>query len=126
MNESEVNEKVKDWALQTGYTYKGVLANGEIPVPTTLGNDVKIDALLEKLPNERIWVESKGKVGLSTLLQGLIRLAFALYYGGGKALLAIDHEMIERLQKYEGFLKWMCEGLSIGLFNADTQKIIWL
>lgn len=124
--ESKVNQKVKEWGLANGYTYKGVTTNGEVPVPTTFGNDVKIDAQLEKAPKERIWIEGKGEVGVSTLIQGLGRVAFAVYYGGGKGLLAIDHERTQRLLKYEAFLKWFAEGVKIGIFDVEQNNITWI
>lgn len=127
MIESKVNEKVKDWALKNGYTYKGVVSNGEVPVPTTFGNDVKIDAQVEKEPHERIWIEGKGEVGVSTLIQGLGRLTFAVYYGGGKGLLAIDGERTKRLLKYESWLKWFVGGgMKLGIFNVEENQITWL
>jgi len=121
-----VNKKVQRWAVANGYTYKGVVQNGEVPVPTALGNDVKIDAQLEKSPNERIWVEGKGDVGMSAMIQGLGRLAFAVYYGGGKGLLAIDHERTERLLQYKEFLEWFGEGVKIGILDIEDNKITWL
>lgn len=126
MREFDVNKKVQRWAVANGYTYKGVLQNGEVPVPTALGNDVKIDAQLEKAPNERIWIEGKGDVGMSALIQGLGRLAFAVYYGGGKGLLAIDQKRTERLLNYGEFLRWFGEGVKIGIFNVEDDEIIWL
>jgi len=121
-----VNRLVQSWASAQGYTYKGVCSNGEVPVPTTFGRDVKIDALLEKEPNDRIWVEAKGEANLSDLIQGSGRLIFAVYYGGGKALLAIDRKRTARLLQYIDFLKWFAGGLKLGLFNVEDQEIRWL
>jgi len=124
--EPDVNQRVKEWAIQNGYIYKGVRSNGEVPVPTTLGNDVKIDAQLEKSPNERIWVEGKGDVGMSALIQGLGRLCFAIFLGGGKGLLAIDRERTERLLQYKEFLEWFGGGIKLGIFNVEDKEITWL
>lgn len=121
-----MNQKVKEWAKLNGYVYKGVLSNGEVPVPTTLGNDVKIDAQLEKPPNERVWIEGKGDVGMSAMIQGLGRLAFAVFYGGGKGLLAIDRERTQRLLQYNEFLEWFGGGIKLGIFNVEDEEITWL
>jgi len=121
-----VNRLVQTWASAQGYTYKGVSSNGEVPVPTTFGRNVKIDALLEKEPNERIWVEAKGEANLSDLIQGSGRLIFAVYYGGGKALLAIDRQRTATLLQYGDFLKWFAGGMKLGILNVEDQETTWL
>jgi hypothetical protein len=125
LNESKVNHKVMGWAIKNGYTYKGVCKSGHVPVPLE-NRDVLIDHQLEKLPSERFWVEGKGTVNLSRVLEAIVRLMFGCYYGGGKGLLATDGETVEKTLKYRDFLKWLCEGVSIGLFNADEEEITWL
>lgn len=126
MIEPEVNRKVLDWATRNGYEYKGVMLKGEVPVPTALGNDVKIDAQIEKAPSERIWIEGKGNVGMSAMIEGLGRIAFAVYYGGGKGMLAIDDTRTKRLKQYKAFLKWFGGGIKLGIFNVENEKITWI
>lgn len=126
MIESDVNRKVKDWAIRNGYVYKGIAEKGEVPVPTTLGNDVRIDAQIEKDPDERIWIEGKGDVGMSDMIQGLGRVVFATFYGGGKGLLAIDRKRTERLLQYKEFLNWFGGAINLGIFNVEDEEITWL
>lgn len=123
LNEKEVNRKVVEWAIKNGYIYKGVCKSGHIPVEN---REVLIDHQFEALPSERFWVESKGNVNLSRVLEAIARLMFGCYYGGGKGLLATDGETVEKTLKYRDFFKWFCEGASIGLFNVDNNQVTWL
>lgn len=55
-------------------------------------------------PPEIVWVEAKGDVGISDLLEGFIRTEFACHQGGGHGILAVPREQAERLAKYSDFL----------------------
>lgn len=120
MNEPEVNELVRRWAKEHGFHYKGVLRDGDVQVPSG-DREVLIDHMLERVP-DRIWVEAKGDGGLSDALEGMARLAFAVYYGGGRGELACPSELSEQINKHDGFLKWFGENLNIKIWDVETDK----
>jgi len=69
-----------------------------------------------------LWVECKGDVNLSELLEGFIRVEFAVYYGGGLGLLAIPNNATQKLLKYKDFLK----NNTVGILNIEKGQIIAL
>lgn len=124
MNEGGINKAVKEWAEANGYQYKGVLNKGDVPVPTTYTQEVRIDALLEKATDkniERIWIESKCDDSLSELLSGFVKVVFAVYYGGGRGMLACSKKDAESLLEHKDFLKYLSEGLEVNLLSVDDK-----
>ncbi len=130
MKEKQVNEAVKLWADTNHWTYKGILAKGQVPIPSTLRH-VLIDHQLENSNSERLWIEAKGcdsdgDPDISQLLEGTIRVLLAAYYGGGRAVLACDTRSYKCITLYEPFFLWFTEGMRFGFFIAEKQQIIWL
>lgn len=121
MNESEVNEIVRRWAEEHGFHYKGVLRDGDVLVPSG-DREVLIDHMLERVP-ERIWVEAKGDGSLSDALEGMARLAFAVYYGGGRGELACPSKLFKQINKHGDFLRWFGENLNIRIWDVETDKM---
>jgi len=130
MTEDEVNKKCRLWLEGQGYKYKGILNTGlgQVPVPDGI-RQVLIDHQGHKdRPVDLCWVEAKGSgVGFSMLFQGLIRVIYAVYHGGGKGLLAIPEEEYELLLKQRQFLEAVVRSSErvMGLLNADSGEIIW-
>jgi hypothetical protein len=114
LKEEEVVQKAIKWAEANGYTYIGKgkpnqnSPGSDIPVPGS-EREVLIDGKAEK-DSERLWIEAKGDVGLSQIIEAVGRLLFAVFYGGGKAILAVDKERAEKTLKYRDFFKWLTEG----------------
>ena len=142
MTENQVNESTKRWLVANGYTYKGILnakpkenANpsgyGQIPVPDGYSPPaVLIDHTGHKdRPVDLVWVEAKGgDCGMSDLLQGFIRVAYACYQGAGSGLLAVPSEQAMRMIEQRDFLKKVsmsCER-RLGILDAEKGEIHWL
>lgn len=133
MTEQEVNEKVKEWLLANGFRYKGVLRDGDVPAPDGYRR-VRIDHQGYDDANLRlIWVEAKGSnTPLSELLEGFIRLAYAMWHGGGDGLLALPAEEAEMLldETVRPFLEEVSKALTIrgkiGIMDVEGEKIVWL
>jgi hypothetical protein len=124
MKEEDINRAVKLWAEGNGYTYKGVLKNGDVVVPTMYDKKLEVDALLEKWNNnkiERIWIESKCNDGFMELLSGFVKVIFAVYYGGGKGYLACSKDDVKVLLEHKDFLKYLSEGLEVNLMSVDEN-----
>lgn len=131
MKEEEVIKKAIEWAEANGYSYIGKgkqnqqNLGSDIPVP---GSErlVLIDGKAEK-DGERLWIEAKGdNVGLSELLEGLARLQFAVFYGGGKGILAVGAESLKKVLRHRDFFKWFTEGVDIKYFNATEMRLVGL
>lgn len=122
MQEPQVSQIVQQYFSKQGYKIHREIAVGGTD------REVIIDYWLFKEPNENIWVECKGDQGISDLLEGFIRLEFAVFYGGGKGILAIPNEAYQKLTKYAEFLKQaenvICllnvEEISL---NTSTQEV---
>jgi len=133
MTEQEVNEKVKEWLLANGFRYKGVLRDGDVPAPDGYRR-VRIDHQGYDDANLRlIWVEAKGSnTPLSELLEGFIRLAYAMWHGGGNGLLAVPSEEAQILldETVRSFLSGIASALSlkgnIGIWDVEKGEIVWL
>ena len=67
----------------------------------TIGNKTKVRP-------DVIWIECKGDVGFSTVLEGLIRTAFATYVNGGRGILTLPRKQYLIMEKYRDFLN--CKG----------------
>lgn len=71
---------------------------------------------------EIIWVEAKGDTNLSELLEGFIRLKFAIYHGGGLGILALPHKTCQKLLKHKAFLKQVEK--VIYLLDVERNRLI--
>jgi len=69
---------------------------------------------------EILWVECKGDVSLSQLLEGFVRTEFAVHYGGGVGMLACPTKATEKLLNHRDFLK-QAEGV-ISLLNIEKME----
>ncbi len=149
MTEDQVNIVCRKWLEGQGFKYKGVLnsapngkhrnvnscgngeAYGQVPVPD--GSDTGRAVLLDHQgvkdrPIDLIWIEAKGSnTKFSILLEGFIRMAYAVYYGGGTGLLAIpDKEYKEAMLRRE-FLAKVSRAAerTLGILNAETLETSW-
>lgn len=141
MTENEINEKVREWLTKQGFIYKGVLntkpkedadSNGysQIAVPDGTRN-VLIDHTGHKdHPTiDLIWIEAKGSgVGMSALLEGFSRMAYAVYHGAGKGLLACPAAEFEMMFAQRDFLRaiGIASERSLGLLDGETGRVEWL
>jgi hypothetical protein len=140
MLEDEVNLVCKKWLEANNYKYKGILntrpnskANvngyGQVPIPDGY-KQVLIDHCgINDKERNLIWIEAKGSdVGMSQLLEGFIRMAYACYHGGGKGLLAIPHEEFNQMKEQEGFLKAIAiaSEKQLGLFDTEKDNIYYM
>lgn len=142
MTENEVNISVKKWLESQNYKYKGILnfgngkvkssdvGFGQVPVPLPSGmRSILIDHTGHNdITKDLIWVEAKGEVGMSQLLEGFIRVVCACYWGGGSGLLAIPATECEQMLEQRDFLKRVgvsCER-KIGILDAEKKEVHWL
>ena len=142
MTENEVNISVKKWLESHNYKYKGILnpgngkvnstdiGFGQVPVPLPCGE--RLILIDHTGHNDRtkdlIWVEAKGEVGMSQLLEGFIRVTCACYWGGGSGLLAIPSAECNRMLEQRDFLKRVgisCER-KVGILDAEKKEVYWL
>jgi len=158
MTENEVNLAVRAWLTRNGYKYKGVLnskndtqrlfketrvdqsqpnqpnnsiANqvfGQVPLPCR----ERLILIDHTGHNDRtkdlIWVEAKGEVGMSQLLEGFIRVVCACYWGGGSGLLAIPSIECDQMLEQQDFLRRVgasCER-KVGILDAEQKEVHWL
>lgn len=140
MTEDEVNISCKHWIESQKFKYKGVLNTkpkteyepngyGQVPVPD--GNrQVLLDHQgIKDSPIDLIWIEAKGSdVGMSQLLEGFTRMAYAVYHGGGKGLLAVPSNEFNQMKEQVGFLKaiGVASERQLGLLDAETMVVHWL
>jgi hypothetical protein len=129
MTEGEVNVKVKQWLLDGGYEYKGVLTGyGKIPMGDT---GVTIDHKGERYyPIETLWVEAQGScIGIDRLLNGFMSVIFACRYGDfPKGILAMPQGEYDKLSLYKEFLTNLAKSATatIGLLNVGDMQVDWL
>lgn len=147
MIEKEVHVLSKRWLESQGYQYKGVCnegktfenrydgqvekVGGHVPVPTVTENEkVLIDNQGEKQENGkwiRVWIEDKGSnANLSTLLEGFIRVVYAVYHGGGDGLLSVPHDRMRIIEENMDFIKQVAEVTvgkgRIGILDAEKNR----
>ena len=140
-----LNIKVREWLLDQGYSYKGVLnarpkkstkpsGFGQVPVPDRLKDNGSTAVLIDhqgikNRPVDLIWIEAKGSgVGMSQLLEGFSRMAYAVYHGGGRGLLAIptvEFEMMFTQRTFLGAIVISAER-PLGLLDAENRRVEWL
>lgn len=132
MTEDEVNLKVKEWLNNHSFKYKGILNKGlgQVPVPDGT-RQVLIDHQgVKDNPVDLLWVEAKGgDCSLSELLEGFIRVGYAVWHGAGRGLLAAPAKEIRTLKKQREFLASVSASLvgkgMIGLLDAQSGKVMW-
>lgn len=155
ITEDKIHLLSKKWIDMLGYTeYKGVCNKNktyaivydktnemplgkDVPVPHEIfTNMIQIDHQAEKIVNnqrERRWIEDKGNIGMSKILEGFIRVCFAVYYGGGDGLLSLPSERYEMVIQETEFFSSLVSSLKsnkeigkIGLLDSKKNKITWL
>ena len=144
MTENEINTKTKEWLETKGYKYKGVLNSrpkgelnavgyGQIPVPDGADEARRVLIDHQGIKNhphiDLIWVEAKGSgVGMSKLLEGFSRMAYAVYHGGGKGLLACPTDEFNMMSAQRDFLRaiGIASERSLGLLDAGSSRVEWL
>lgn len=117
MEESAVKEQARKWLDSQGYE-----VTCEVGVSGTQ-REVILDlyGYREKGSEPQIiWVECKGDQNLSQLLEGWIRVEFAVFLGGGKGVLAVPHKACKKLLTYRIFLS---QDENIKLFDVETQQM---
>ena len=117
MDEPEVSALTLKWLEERGYTVKT-----EVGVSGT-EREVILDyfAFTENAGTpEILWIECKGDVSLSMLLEGFIRTEFAIFLGGGKGILSCPTNAIQKLLKYKNFLEQAKDVIKI----LDIEKNI--
>jgi len=129
MTEGEVNVKVKQWLMDGGYEYKGVLTgHGKIPLGDT---GVSVDHQGSKYyPIETVWIEAQGSCfGIDKLLNGFMAILFASAHGDlSSGILAVPYEEYDKLAVRKEFLAALAKTTNrpIGLLNVDTMRVDWL
>lgn len=115
MEEPEASTLTRRWLEEKGYKLKA-----EVGIPHT-EREVVLDyhAYRDNPEPEILWIEVKGNVSISQLLEGYIRTEMAVFYGGGKGILAAPHEATQKLLKYRNFLK--SDG-TIAILDIETCK----
>lgn len=131
MTENDVNIAVRDWLLQKGFNYKGILnaGKGQVAVPDGY-KQVLIDHMgVNDKEQYHIWVEAKGSdVGLSRLLEGFLRVQYAVWYGAGKGYLAVPHKEYGILLEQKEFLEAVSNAVNgkglMGLLDIEKGNLL--
>lgn len=97
MDEEEAKQRTKEWLEKEGYKVHQEVSICE-------NREVILDFYAYKDSPFILWVEVKGDVSLSQLLEGFIRVELATYLGGGQGLLAVPHKATQRLLQHRRFL----------------------
>lgn len=105
---------------------------GQVPVPDG-SRSVLIDhaGISDRYPPDLLWIEAKGSgLSLSELLEGFIRVAYAVWHGGGRGLLAAPSKEIETLSNQSEFLAAVSDALvgkgQLGLLDIEKENEIIL
>lgn len=120
MREDKVKEATYHWLEEQEWTVKS-----EVGVSGT-EREVIIDfyAYRERSTPEILWVECKGNQNLSDLLEGFIRLEFAIFYGGGNGYLVAPHKATTKLLKHRIFLSQAASVIKLlDIENKVTHQI---
>jgi hypothetical protein len=119
MNEDKVRELATKWLEGQGYKVK--------PDPPAPLDSEKPEVLLDlyayrNTEPEVYWLECKGDVNLSELLEGFIRTELCVHYGGGLGLLAVPSLSARKLMRIKDFLGRSFE--KIALLDVEKGKIL--
>ena len=128
MTEDEVNLRCREWLMSKGYKYKGILnvGLGQVPVPDGT-RQVLIDHQgIKDNPVDLMWVEAKGSdLNLSKLLEGFIRVNYAVFEGGGSGYLAIPSKEYDMLLGRREFLEAVAHSVNgrgqMGLVDVEQR-----
>lgn len=121
MDEDAVKKLTREWQEARGYTVK--------PEPSAPIESEEHELFLDfhayrgEEP-EILWIECKGDVSLSELLEGFIRMELCVHYGGGLGLLAVPTKSRRRLLKFKDFLGHSIE--KVALLDAEEGKVFKL
>lgn len=120
MDEQEASALTRRWLEERGFKVKT-----EVGVSGT-EREVILDyyGYRENSEPEILWVEVKGDQKLSQLLEGFIRVEFAIHYGGGAGILACPTQATEKLLNHRDFLR-QAEGV-ISLLDVEKMEMYQL
>lgn len=111
MKEDKVKEIVKEHFNREGYkvTSEPSIENGLVKLDFFCYKEIQNPQVT--LDNngsntDHIWIECKGDVNLSEVLEGLIRTAFAVWCEGGRGILTIPKKQYDILKRYKNFLSY--------------------
>lgn len=117
IKESVIKEKTRQYLKGCGY---------KVTEEPNVSEEVRLDLYAFKyIPSGKtktkpdiIWIECKGDVGFSDVLEGLVRTAFANYINGGQGMLSLPRKQYLMMKKHRDFLK--CEG-KIEVICVDSK-----
>lgn len=121
MREDEVKKLAREWFESQGYTVRP-----EPPAPVeSEERELALDfhAYRDREP-EILWVECKGDVNLSELLEGFVRVEFCVYHGGGLGLLTLPSSARRRLLKHADFLRHSVA--TVAILDVEARKVFKL
>lgn len=103
MEEKKVKNKTKHYYEERGY---------KVTEEPKVSEEVRLDLYAFKYENNNeerakpdiIWIECKGDIGFSAVLEGLIRTAFATYVNGGHGVLSLPKKQYLLMKKYKDFM----------------------
>lgn len=109
MEEKEVKEQTKKYLEERDY---------KVTEEPKVSEEVRLDLFAFKyvgkgqriLTNktktrpDALWIECKGDVGFSAVLEGLVRTAFAIYINGGQGMLSLPMKQYLLMRKYKNFM----------------------
>lgn len=128
MNYNEANQLARQWIIDNGYQYNGVLSGkGKI----IIGYDVSVSHQgIKEQPIATLWCESFGSgATLSKVLSGFMSVLYACNISGlNYGLIAVPQELGDILNLHADFLIDLAKCVSggIGVLNLDKMAVSWL
>ncbi len=133
MEEPEVKIRFENYLKKQGYIK--VEKNGKPQMTRGFGNtytpepntdeqrNVRLDYYIYKdsTPPEVTWVECKGDLNLSGLLEGFVRVEYAIWLNGGQGLFVCPTEAINMMLEIREFLSKAVSN-QIQILNAETME----
>lgn len=111
MEEDEVKKWTKELFEKSGYIItpeppveNGIIALDFFAYKNTEPKQAKLDDREKNIMPDAIWIECKGDVNLSKVLEGLIRTAFTVYTMQGRGVLSLPSKQYKILKHYKDFL----------------------
>ena len=100
MQEKEVKERTKQYLCKDGY---------KVTDEPRVSEEVRLDLYAFKYTDKKqnpdvIWIECKGNVCFSGVLEGFVRTAFAIYINGGQGMLSLPRKQYLLMKKYKDFM----------------------
>lgn len=78
---------------------------------------------------ESVWIEAKGDVGMSDLIEAFGRVCYAVWHSNGLGIVAVPKNQFEMMMDEKEFFAKMAEATvgkgKIGVMDVEIEKVIY-